>query len=520
MITRLLLLLCLFVARASATLWYVDNAAAGTNAGTSWTNAWNAFSSVVWGGAGVVAGDTLYISGGTTSKTYTTRLTVGASGTAGNVITISTGQDASHNGVVIIDGANTIAGSQRGIDASSRSYLRVTGNVGGARNLKVQNFVCSASDRDTTGGVGVWLGANSIFEYIEIDHAMNGFYWSQSSGTVCGIELRYCYTHDIQGDYGVRITGYTGSDFNNALVHDNTIYTNGSLSGTEGGPDGVQCLNGITMYNNIMRSVQGATVPGTGAGNQHPDGIQAMGSYHKIYNNYFANYGNSCAKLGPISGTVTWQAEYVWNNIFCIDTTINTSNLMRGLEPTPDGATCATVQDIYIVNNTFVDLNFLAINGDVDVPATTVTNVVIENNIFYNCGAQGGGTLAVWLNQTNGTTGVTINYNTTNAGSEGVTPFNFPSTSPYTPANPLTTAPTFVTYSTRSQLNNYNLSVADTGARDRGVDVSAYLAAFATDKNGVLRSGSWDNGAYEYTQATNTPAASPPFLRRGVGVGF
>src|SRR6266699_24767 len=84
--------------------WYVDNAASGANNGTSWASAWTSFSSIVWGSSGVKAGDTLYISGGSSSQTYTSGLSVGASGTSASRITIAVGQDAGHNGTVILSG--------------------------------------------------------------------------------------------------------------------------------------------------------------------------------------------------------------------------------------------------------------------------------------------------------------------------------------------------------------------------------------------------------------------------------
>jgi len=77
--------------------WYVDNAATGTvHNGTSWASAWTSFSAVVWGSSGVKAGDTLYLSGGATSKTYTETWAVGASGTAALPIRIAL--DAANHG--------------------------------------------------------------------------------------------------------------------------------------------------------------------------------------------------------------------------------------------------------------------------------------------------------------------------------------------------------------------------------------------------------------------------------------
>ena len=54
--------------QAQAANWYVDNVATGANNGTSWAAAWKSFSAVVWGSSGVKAGDTLYISGGSSSR--------------------------------------------------------------------------------------------------------------------------------------------------------------------------------------------------------------------------------------------------------------------------------------------------------------------------------------------------------------------------------------------------------------------------------------------------------------------
>jgi hypothetical protein len=90
----------------SGKAWYVDNAVASSGNGQSWATAWNSFSNIQW--SSVKPGDGVFISGGSTSKTYTATsnglLTISASGTASAPIFIRPGQDAGHNGVVILDG--------------------------------------------------------------------------------------------------------------------------------------------------------------------------------------------------------------------------------------------------------------------------------------------------------------------------------------------------------------------------------------------------------------------------------
>src|ERR1044071_2031753 len=90
------------VAATFAANWYVDNAATGANNGTSWANAWNNPTNVVW--SSVMPGDTVYVSGGSTQKIYKDWMFIGKDGTPGNGITVKVGQEAGHNGKAIFDG--------------------------------------------------------------------------------------------------------------------------------------------------------------------------------------------------------------------------------------------------------------------------------------------------------------------------------------------------------------------------------------------------------------------------------
>ena len=83
-------------AQSISNSWYVDNAATGNNDGTSWTDAWESFTDVVW--SSINPGDTVWVSGGATSKTYTETLRPTKSGTLGNYIVIIRGTTTGHNG--------------------------------------------------------------------------------------------------------------------------------------------------------------------------------------------------------------------------------------------------------------------------------------------------------------------------------------------------------------------------------------------------------------------------------------
>jgi len=122
---------------AIAANWYVDNAVATSGNGQSWASAFKTFSAISW--SAINAGDTLYLSGGSTSKTYTSPLVIGKSGTSSTSrITIRVGQDAGHTGTVIFDGTY--------IDGQNQKYITIDGSVGGVSKLKVQNVTNTSKD--------------------------------------------------------------------------------------------------------------------------------------------------------------------------------------------------------------------------------------------------------------------------------------------------------------------------------------------------------------------------------------
>jgi len=152
----------LFITSANAANWYVDKDATGSATGTSWGNAWPSIGAIVW--SSVNGGDTIFISGGSESKTYNEKLIVGKSGTPGKVITISTGQDTGHTGNVIISGESYTRDVC--VQISGKSYIKLSGKVGNSRKMQLTG--ASATGLDLIGNL-----SDIEIEYLEISQNGN-----------------------------------------------------------------------------------------------------------------------------------------------------------------------------------------------------------------------------------------------------------------------------------------------------------------------------------------------------------
>lgn len=86
--------------------WYVrpDTSHSGTRNGTSYATAWGGWSSIVWGGAGVTAGDTLYVCG---AHAYSAKVEIGAhAGTTTNRTTIRGDYEPDPGSLTFATGSN------------------------------------------------------------------------------------------------------------------------------------------------------------------------------------------------------------------------------------------------------------------------------------------------------------------------------------------------------------------------------------------------------------------------------
>jgi hypothetical protein len=499
----LTLILSLFLAAsAPAASWYVDNAASGSNNGTSWANAWEAMDDVVWGGSGVAAGDTLYISGGSTSKTYTgARLTVGANGSSGNPITIRIGQDAGHNGVAILEGS----GLNELIWWNGRSWIVIDGLYNGESRLHLQNI--DNADRQIGFAINGNVN-NSIVQWVTASNINNGIMVGNGTGNTIRSNL---ITH-IKGDRAADFNGSTGSWDANKF-HNNIVRINTTSDRSGAGPDGVQCTTGVSIYDNHFIGLGNDLQVGT----QHPDGVQATRDYLKIYNNIFENFTDSGIDMDCWGNDRQRNNVHIFNNLFVLtDPAFRTGNRTPvGIRLYLPGNTITNLSNVVIANNAFVDYPSRAIYVEQVAQTCAFDGVKIVNNIFHNINKASSGSSAQIFNFGNissptldniSTSNVQIDYNVFSAGGNGVTRFHR-GTVLYNVGdwgggimdNGINADPLFVSYALEDPDNDYRLQ-SGSPAIGSGLDLSAF---FTTDKDGNTRTA-WDIGPYAFDGEADT----------------
>ena len=472
----------LYVRPATGDCTYNGNGLASTcAAGAGQTGAWKGLTSVQWGAgtSSVEAGDTLYLVGGLTyTLTSSEYLRVGASGSSwSSPITIT----VYGSGAAVLDADDE---QDSPIYLQSNDYIIIDGVRGDAvagdydYGIKITNL--------EAGSGGIYQNDYGVPGYLQIKHVeISGS--QQTGGDDQGAirlgnggadtEISYCYIHGPSSSQLWYVSGIDywaspgGTSYTNKKIHHNKVMNVYH--------DGIKSDGNVSIYNNIVLNVEGSG---------HSDSILVQsGGYAKIYNNYVSS-ADQQIYLDQLAGSVAHI--YIYNNI------LNNAQGHGIIISTQGG----DLDDVRIYNNTIYATGSYCIWKDNE--SGDLTNVHIVNNIFYS---SGGGYYCLWVNSPVGSI-VELDYNIygTNLGNApDITDWGG---TKYTLAE-LVSNTSFGDHSTYADPvfndapSDLTLSASDTIARDRGQDLSAY---FTTDKDGNTRSGTWDIGAYEYSEETPT----------------
>jgi len=476
MIRWLVVILMLFPAVAYGADHHVDTGASGGNDGSSWTDAWESVGDITWGS--VDPGDTVYFSGGSTSKSYG-YFNISKSGTNGSPITFRAGQDGGHNGTVVFSG----------IDTNNYDYVTINGEYNGLKHIRVSGG----------GGIGVYtstgadVGVILTYMIIRDNGSASGNHGVAFRGYVTDCELSYSEIYNnYQDGVNVYYGGSTG-DYGALKVHHNTIYSNGD--------DGIQTGAEISIYNN---TIYGHNQWDRG----HPDNIQQSGgaNHTKIYNNIIYGAGNWNIAVDPNSNS---SNIWIYNNLVYGDATYEPLADTKGIlvYADKDGIDISSVK---VMNNTVVDARYsygLGFFSRNDSGASDLDDVIVTNNLLYS--TRSIVTESDWGTVTNYSVDYNVVYDDGNGNSTDTINWNG---TPYTCSGgsysgmnengSCENEPLFVDAGNR----DYNLASNDTAALGQGVDLSEY---FTDDIEGNTRSA-WSIGAYESSVAGCSPDTSPP----------
>ncbi|MGZ3770557.1 MAG: choice-of-anchor Q domain-containing protein [Bdellovibrio sp.] len=453
------LFLLLFVGlTARAANWYVDNSVTISGNGQSWSSAFQNFSNIAW--SSIQPGDSIFISGGVTSQTYTSTLDLGASGTVSSRILIRVGQDIGHNGTVILDGVS--------ISSNYQNYFTIDGSVGTNSRLKIQNVTDASKDNgwaiEALGAVGVTV------RYVTITNCNNA------------INLTYGDNFEIdhnsfttRGDVGIRNIMAPDMGWDRNLIHDNSLTSlfNG------GGPDTIQVGNSTSIYNNTIQVIQDASAL-TG---QHTDNLQLAGRYVKVFGNSFTNVGDSNIDYDAwADGAI--QDVYIYNNLFHIATQIDPYPEFIRMYTT--GLPINIFSNVKILNNTFID----------DIGGVRMIGFSFGNGTGAGDGNE------IRNNLAKGSSSMGFNVDSSSGFTVSLSNNIYPGQQ---------TVDTTAIIGVPSLDSNFIPTATDTLARDRG----ATLSYFSTDKLGTSRpqGSAWDIGAFEYSVNNSVKLLPPTNLR-------
>jgi hypothetical protein len=328
--------------------WYVDKQAVGNSTGTDWTNAWTSLAQIAW--PAINGGDTIYISGGTSGITYNEALEIGKSGSSNAPITIRVGQDARHNSKVTLVAIGFHAHHWITINGALSDSFAAPTNILGLRTMTNNiGIYC-----DHTNGPGMYMTSPTGIKvyWVGVERALRGSgaeahgIWANmtSRDATDYNEIKYCWINNVDDD-GIH---WIGNQLATHFGHQEVAFCIIEYVGD----DGMEANHGFTVHDCLIgpsRFING-----------HPDGIQSLGSYWKIYNNEFHDFFNSWIR--EQASQPDHHDIWIYNNLF-----------LSGR----DGAS-----KVNLYNTGIEVVQYAAWIGE--LPSMTWSNIIIANNTFYN----------------------------------------------------------------------------------------------------------------------------------------
>lgn len=369
----------LFLGQSWASTWYVSPSG-GSYAdenGTSYANAWDGFSNIVWGKTGVVAGDTLYVCG-----THTTEyLTIGTSGNATSGYITIRGDYSGDAGIIDPNKVALYPWDYGLIEMPGKDYIHIismtvrNGTKHGIRGSGCDYIIiedCTVEFTDY-GGInfarfgGTGGGSNITIDGCTVNHSNDAGHTSSyheciTLSNVDTFEIKNCtvYNGEAEGidcKYGTQ----------NGSVHHCTVYNNTSIGiYVDGGRN-------IDIYNNLIYGSHGnahiavwleENLGGFDTGNIN------------IYNNILRDAPQDGINLGYIeSGT---PEQYGLHDVTIINNTIENC--------TDHGIEFSYYCDGYgggkiMYGTNIIRNNIFWENGGKDINDDTSGNAIISNSV-------------------------------------------------------------------------------------------------------------------------------------------
>jgi hypothetical protein len=252
-----------------AASYYVDSEASGSHNGRSWSNAWKSFSGIDW--SVIKPGDTIFISGGSGSRTYTSGLIVGKSGRKDAPVMITKGRDAGHNGEVIIDGKGSVPVL---VGFDNKQYVTVS-------DLRLKDTVISNKGR----AVEINASSNIVVDGLDIYiQGRAGIFIQESSHCILKNNRMETVNYVEQQTDGI----YSQNNRNNIYEGNHILIHNGEPKGHN------DCIQSFKDHSLIIRNNYGEQ---TSSKQVNAQGIfcTTLSGTFEIYNNiiYMPNSYNS-----------------------------------------------------------------------------------------------------------------------------------------------------------------------------------------------------------------------------------